>query len=411
MAGRGAPDRPPCAWKGIQPRFPLSLQAPAGSAPDLRVAIPAPLRAAPMGNRHQHRWFPEPQPMPAARWYDLAGPRRQFDRAEAAGILDIQLQPAGTEDQQFIAAGMHLPIVRVNILGPLGGKDGECLSRRRTSAGGRRNRAYSRSVLKVKMKAAQVECGIRIGHGVSSFPAAVSATLLALTPGICDESLMFCIRIPVQDGRMVQMDVNPRKIPRQSRAQATVRAIIEATAQVLVHAGFERMTTAMVAERAGVSVGSLYQYYPNKQALAAAVVDHYGEVFAARFAQAIAAGPGDTLARTVDALVATAFESHPHDPRLHKVLIEIAPRVGRGDHRKALSARIAALIEEKLRRHAGDLAADLDPSEAAVMLEALLETAAHRALEQHPASLSTARFAGQCRRMVMAYLTCPAGRS
>jgi len=180
------------------------------------------------------------------------------------------------------------------------------------------------------------------------------------------------------------MDVNPRKIPRQSRAQATVRAIIEATAQVLVHAGFERMTTAMVAERAGVSVGSLYQYYPNKQALAAAVVDHYGEVFAARFAQAIAAGPGDTLARTVDALVATAFESHPHDPRLHKVLIEIAPRVGRGDHRKALSARIAALIEEKLRRHAGDLAADLDPSEAAVMLEALLETAAHRALEQHP---------------------------
>lgn len=205
------------------------------------------------------------------------------------------------------------------------------------------------------------------------------------------------------------MDVNPRKIPRQSRAQATVRAIIEATAQILVLAGFERMTTAMVAQRAGVSIGSLYQYYPNKQALAAAVVDHYGEVFATRFAQAIAEVPGDTLARTVDALVATAFRNHPHDPRLHKALIEIAPRVGRGNHSKALSARIAALIETRLRCHAGELAADLDPAEAAVMLEAVLETAAHRALEQHPASLSPARLAGQCHRMITAYLTCPEG--
>lgn len=202
------------------------------------------------------------------------------------------------------------------------------------------------------------------------------------------------------------MDVNPRKIPRQSRARATVRAIIEATAQVLAHAGFERMTTAMVAERAGASIGSLYQYYPNKQALAAAVIDHYGEVFAARFAEAIAA-PGETLARAVDALVATAFQDHPHDPRLHQVLIEIAPRVGRAEHRKALSARIAALIEARLRRHADELAADLDPAEAAAMLEAVLETAAHRALEQHPAGLPTARLAAQCRRMIMAYLTCP----
>ncbi len=206
------------------------------------------------------------------------------------------------------------------------------------------------------------------------------------------------------------MDVNPRKIPRQSRAQATVRAIVEATAQVLTQGGFEAMTTARVAERAGVSVGSLYQYYPNKQALAAAVVDHYGEVFAARFAEAVAAGPDETLAEAVDALVATAFENHPHDPRLHRILIEIAPRVGRADHRKTLSARIAMLIEQKLRRHAGDLAADLDTAEAAAMLEAVLETAAHRALEQHPAGLAAERLAAQCRRLIMAYLTCAADR-
>ena len=69
-----------------------------------------------------------------------------------------------------------------------------------------------------------------------------------------------------------QVNVNPRKIPRQARAQATVEAIIVATAQLLTEQGFVNLTTARVAERAGVSIGSLYQYFPTKQGLAAAVV-------------------------------------------------------------------------------------------------------------------------------------------
>lgn len=80
-----------------------------------------------------------------------------------------------------------------------------------------------------------------------------------------------------------QVNVNPRKIPRQARAQATVEAIIVATAQLLTEQGFVNLTTARVAERAGVSIGSLYQYFPNKQGLAAAVVDHYSDEVLARF--------------------------------------------------------------------------------------------------------------------------------
>ncbi|WP_220180954.1 hypothetical protein, partial [Paracoccus versutus] len=95
-----------------------------------------------------------------------------------------------------------------------------------------------------QVKAAQVEPGFRIGHGVSSFPDAMS--LHRCLEYVTNPSA-FIFAFPVPDRRMVQMDVNPRKIPRQSRARATVRAIIQATAQVLVHAGFERMTTAMVA--------------------------------------------------------------------------------------------------------------------------------------------------------------------
>lgn len=66
-----------------------------------------------------------------------------------------------------------------------------------------------------------------------------------------------------------------RKQPRQARSQATVDAVFEATIQVLLSHGSERLTTTRVADRAGVSVGTLYQYYPNKQALLYAVLQRH----------------------------------------------------------------------------------------------------------------------------------------
>lgn len=69
----------------------------------------------------------------------------------------------------------------------------------------------------------------------------------------------------------------PRKSPSQARSQATVQVILEATIQVLVTQGAAYLTTARIAERAGVSVGSIYQYYPNKQALLLAVLNQHLE--------------------------------------------------------------------------------------------------------------------------------------
>lgn len=67
----------------------------------------------------------------------------------------------------------------------------------------------------------------------------------------------------------------PRKTPIQSRSTATVDAIHEATIQVLVSEGAERLTTTRVADRAGVSVGTLYQYYPNKKSLLRAILEQH----------------------------------------------------------------------------------------------------------------------------------------
>jgi AcrR family transcriptional regulator len=73
----------------------------------------------------------------------------------------------------------------------------------------------------------------------------------------------------------VKPTLAPRKMPVQARSAVTIEAIFTATIQVLLQAGFENLTTTKVALRAGVSVGTLYQYFPNKSALLAAVLEQY----------------------------------------------------------------------------------------------------------------------------------------
>ena len=71
--------------------------------------------------------------------------------------------------------------------------------------------------------------------------------------------------------------LEPRKSPVQARSAASVDAILDATIQVLLRVGMDRLTTTRVAARAGVSVGTLYQYFPNKQALLQAVSKRHME--------------------------------------------------------------------------------------------------------------------------------------
>lgn len=99
--------------------------------------------------------------------------------------------------------------------------------------------------------------------------------------------------------------LNARKTPQQARSTTTVEAIFEATIQVLLSDGPTRLTTTHVAERAGVSVGSLYQYFPNKQALFYALNERYLNMLAERVEMACLAYHGKPFAQMSDALVST----------------------------------------------------------------------------------------------------------
>lgn len=74
--------------------------------------------------------------------------------------------------------------------------------------------------------------------------------------------------------------VNPRKLPQQDRSRLTVEAIIEATTHILTQEGYDKANTNRIAERAGISIGSLYQYFPNKESLMAALIEQHSNEIA-----------------------------------------------------------------------------------------------------------------------------------
>jgi len=99
--------------------------------------------------------------------------------------------------------------------------------------------------------------------------------------------------------------LQPRKTPTQSRSRVTVEAIYEATIQVLLRGGMNELTTTHVAERAGVSVGTMYQYFPNKQALIYALNERYLDALAARIETTCREQAGAPLGQMVEALIET----------------------------------------------------------------------------------------------------------
>jgi AcrR family transcriptional regulator len=142
--------------------------------------------------------------------------------------------------------------------------------------------------------------------------------------------------------------LEPRKTPIQARATVTVEAIFEATIQVLLSHGGDRLTTSRVAERAGVSVGTLYQYFPNKQALLFAVFeDHVNKVAVVvewACEQAHHKPLADMIRQVVEAYVTVKMDRADISVALYKVAPDIGgprlvERVG-GRLRKAIDAML-----------------------------------------------------------------------
>ena len=168
----------------------------------------------------------------------------------------------------------------------------------------------------------------------------------------------------------------PRKRPRQDRSKATVDAILAATAQVLVKDGYDRTSTNRVAERAGVSVGSVYQYFPNKEALVGELVDRYSrEILDLLLGElaTLASHPPEIVAPR---LVATMVRIKQQDPLLARVLREQIPRVGRMQRYEKQLGEIVAAVAAYLDGHRARLRHD-DVEVAAFIAVHTVDAATH----------------------------------
>lgn len=114
--------------------------------------------------------------------------------------------------------------------------------------------------------------------------------------------------------------LKPRKRPQQRRASATVDAIFEATIQLLVKDGLSQLTTTRVAERAGVSVGTMYQYFPHKQALIYAVNERYLDRLAERVEATCREWQGNPAGDMVEALIDTYWHAKTEKPDVTRAL-------------------------------------------------------------------------------------------
>lgn len=111
-----------------------------------------------------------------------------------------------------------------------------------------------------------------------------------------------------------------RKRPQQARATATLDAIFEATIQLLVKDGYPMLTTTRVAERAGVSVGTMYQYFPHKQALIYAVNERYLEILAEKIEHTCREARGRPAAAMAEALIDTYWTAKTERPDVTRAL-------------------------------------------------------------------------------------------
>ena len=122
------------------------------------------------------------------------------------------------------------------------------------------------------------------------------------------------------------MPITARKLPKQDRSKITVEAIIEATTRIIEAEGLAGLSTNRVAQVAGVSVGSLYQYFPNKEALVQEVRARFSERFQSALLELLGSLAGLTVREAIRAWVTTLVSLHAESPGVHNAVGTGTPR-------------------------------------------------------------------------------------
>jgi len=196
--------------------------------------------------------------------------------------------------------------------------------------------------------------------------------------------------------------LTPRKAPSQERSRQTVERILDAGTRVLVAHGYAGASTNRIAKEARISPGSLYQYFPNKDAIVVAVVERYGQQLAAdiagRLTTMLDAPPEELIRSVLGALVDALGEQ----PKMLRAIVENIPRAPALGQLAAFEQRIGDLTRGYLMMHR-DLLREADLEAAIWILVQLVEQLTVRYVLDAPA-IDRDTFVEELTTLAMRYL-------
>ena len=202
-------------------------------------------------------------------------------------------------------------------------------------------------------------------------------------------------------GRPAQTVDSPRRKPKQARAQDTVEIIFEATAQILRRKGRAALNTNYIAECAGISVGTLYQYFPDKESILVAIARRELDADHAAVVKALSepANAGADLVRlAIRALIARFRRSR----EVRRIAIETLISEGYGDELATSVQKAAQMIGENEDRFLPGRAGAVSPVSLFVITRAISGVLRSASQEQSPL-LDSQEFEDELAQLVRAY--------
>lgn len=196
----------------------------------------------------------------------------------------------------------------------------------------------------------------------------------------------------------------PKKRPKQARSRVTVDSIVEAAARIMSESGPERLNTNRIAQRAGVAVASVYQYFPNKDSIVNTLLEKELADELAEFTARSAELEGRPLGDVVRVAIRSVIDVHAKRPGLVRSMLQSAVRLGTADAHAGARQAVIDLVVETMRSRQDELRSPTHLEVKGFLVVHAVEATIHAAALERPAFLADPAFAEQLVELVERFL-------
>jgi AcrR family transcriptional regulator len=193
-----------------------------------------------------------------------------------------------------------------------------------------------------------------------------------------------------------------RRQPRQRRALQTVDAILDAVVRLLKREGSGSLTTNRIAEVAGVSIGSVYQYFPDKRAIFIALHQRHVDQIDRIIQSTLIEHASSSLEELMRALVEAMIEAHTTAPELYELLLTQVPH--RADGKREFSVRLHGVFRLAIASRAHELSRRRDLDKVVFVVTHMVDALSHGVILRRPKGVSLAAAKEEVVRAVLTYL-------